>query len=156
MVDPARTTAQRKADTLARLERDVDAWVATADHDTALPRLVPLSFWWDGTAVVIGTPMGSPTGRNLLAGGTVRLGIGPSRDVVLIDGTATAIPAAEIPTADGDAFAGKAEFDPREEPEPYAYFRIVPQRIQAWRESNELAGRVLMRDGRWVDRSEEA
>ena len=45
----------------------------------------------------------------------------------------------------------KAEFDPREEPEPYAYFRIVPQRIQAWRESNELAARVLMRDGRWLE-----
>jgi hypothetical protein len=156
MVDRARTSAQRKADTLARLERDVDAWVATADSDTALPRLVPLSFLWDGAAVVISTPIGSPTGHNLLAGGPVRLGIGPTRDVIVIDGTASAIPAPEIPAAEGDAFALKTGFDPREEPEPYAYFRIVPRRIQAWRESNELAGRVIVRDGRWTVSSEEA
>jgi hypothetical protein len=156
MVDRPRTSAQRKADTLARLERDVDAWVATADADTALPRLVPLSFLWAGEAVVIATPIGSPTGRNLLAGGPVRLGIGPTRDVIVIDGTASAIPAPEIPAAEGDAFALKTGFDPREEPEPYAYFRIVPRRIQAWRESNELAGRVVMRDGRWIVNPEEA
>lgn len=151
MTQAARTFAQRKADTLHRLEQDVDTWVATADPETALPRLVPLSFWWDGTALVISTPIASPTGRNLSVGGTVRLGIGPTRDLILIDGTATAIAATEISAPEGDAFAAKAEFDPREEPEPYAYFRIVPRRIQAWRESNELAGRVLMRDGRWVE-----
>jgi hypothetical protein len=29
--------------------------------------------------------------------------------------------------------------------------RLRPERIQAWRESNELAGRQLMRDGEWLD-----
>jgi hypothetical protein len=33
---------------------------------------------------------------------------------------------------------------------PYRWFRITPRRIQAWREANELAGRTLMRDGRWL------
>ena len=28
---------------------------------------------------------------------------------------------------------------------------LRPERIQAWRESNELAGRLLMRDGAWLD-----
>jgi NADPH-dependent FMN reductase len=28
--------------------------------------------------------------------------------------------------------------------------RLRPRRIQAWREENELAGRDLMRDGRWL------
>ncbi len=32
----------------------------------------------------------------------------------------------------------------------YAYFRIVPGQVQAWREVNELAGRTLMRDGGWL------
>lgn len=32
----------------------------------------------------------------------------------------------------------------------YAYFRIVPDRVQAWRERNEMAGRALMRDGHWL------
>jgi hypothetical protein len=29
--------------------------------------------------------------------------------------------------------------------------RLRPDRIQAWRESNELAGRLLMRGGEWLD-----
>jgi hypothetical protein len=33
---------------------------------------------------------------------------------------------------------------------PYRWFRISPGRIQAWREVNELPGRELMRDGRWL------
>ncbi|MEU9739920.1 hypothetical protein AB0E12_12100 [Micromonospora chersina] len=41
-------------------------------------------------------------------------------------------------------------FDPRELDEPYQYFLIRPRRIQAWREANELRGRDLMRDGRWL------
>jgi hypothetical protein len=32
----------------------------------------------------------------------------------------------------------------------YRWFRISPRRIQAWREVNELPGRELMRDGRWL------
>lgn len=32
----------------------------------------------------------------------------------------------------------------------YLYFRVTPQRLQAWSEANELDGRDLMRDGRWL------
>jgi hypothetical protein len=155
MAEAARTSRRRKADTLVRLERDVDAWVATADRETALPCLVPLSFLWDGTSILIATATGSPTGRNLLAGGTVRLGLGETRDVVLIEGIATALATTGITAEEGDAFAEKTGFDPREEPDPYAYFRIHPRRIQAWREANELENRVLMRDGHWVPGSGE-
>src|SRR5262249_56331030 len=52
--------------------------------------MVPLSFLWDGATLLIGTPSVSPTGRSLRAIGRVRLGIGPTRDVVLIEGTARA------------------------------------------------------------------
>lgn len=150
MTPPARTAQQRKADTLRRLENDVDAWVATADPATGTPYLVPLSFLWDGATVLICTPAASPTSRNLRATGRVRLGIGPTRDLVLIEGTVQAeTAAAEISAETGDAFAAKAGFDPREL-SGYAYFRIRPQRLQAWREANELAGRDLVRGGDWV------
>ena len=33
---------------------------------------------------------------------------------------------------------------------PYAYLRVTPRRIQAWREENELAEREIMRDGHWL------
>jgi hypothetical protein len=150
MIPPARIPRQRKQDTLDRLGQDVDAWVASADPATATPWLVPLSFLWDGHSLLLATPAASPTGRNLQATGRVRLGIGPTRDLVLIEGTVDQVVAAkQVPAEVGDAFAAKAGFDPRELTTPYLYFRIRPQRVQAWREVNELAGRDLMRDGQW-------
>jgi hypothetical protein len=150
MTPPARPAQQRKADTLRRLENDVDTWVATADPATGVPYLIPLSFLWDGATVLISTPATSPTSRNLRATGRVRLGIGPTRDLVLIEGAVqTETAAAEIPAETGDAFAAKTGFDPRELT-GYAYFRIRPQRLQAWREANELTGRDLIRGGGWV------
>ncbi|MGW4799131.1 pyridoxamine 5'-phosphate oxidase family protein [Nonomuraea sp. NPDC004297] len=150
MSQPApRSPERRKRDTLHRLEHDVDAWVATADAD-GTPYMVPLSFLWDGAALLVATASASPTARNLLAGGRTRVAIGLVRDVVLVEGTARATPAAEIPAETGDAFAGKAGFDPREAGGSYHYFHITPRRLQAWREENELAGRDLMRDGEWT------
>jgi hypothetical protein len=150
MAPPLRTPQQRRQDALHRLERDIDAWVATADAGGGGPHLVPLSFLWDGRTVLIATPSASPTGRNLRATGMVRLGIGPTRDLVLIEGTARALAAGELTDEVGDAFAAKTGFDPRQLASDYTYFRIHPQRLQAWREANELAGRELMRDGHWV------
>jgi hypothetical protein len=150
MTPPARPAKQRKQDTLARLERDVDAWVASADPATGTPYLIPLSFLWDGDTVLIATPAASPTSRNLRATGKVRLGIGLTRDVVLVEGTVEAVPAAELPDEVGDAFAAKTGFDPRRLRDPYLYFRVRPRRIQAWREVNELEGRELLRGGRWL------
>ena len=150
MTPLARTPRQRKQDTLDRLERDVDAWVASADPVSGTPYLVPLSFLWDGTTLLVATPAASPTSRNLQATGKVRLGVGPTRDLVLVEGTVEALPAGEVPGGVGDAFAAKAGFDPRELSTPYLYFRVTPRRVQAWREVNELEGRDLMRGGRWV------
>ena len=82
--DP-RSRAQRRRDTEHRLTHDIDLWVATASPDGA-PYLVPLSFDWDGEALLVATPTDSPTGRNLAATRTVRLGLGHTRDVSMIDG----------------------------------------------------------------------
>ncbi|WP_406382069.1 pyridoxamine 5'-phosphate oxidase family protein [Streptomyces sp. NBC_00117] len=148
---PARTVKQRKQDTLDRLERDEDVWVATADRENATPYLVPLSFLWDGATLLLATPAASPTGRNLRATGRARLGVGPTRDVVMIEGTAQTLTAAELPDGVGDAFAEKTGFDPRTLTSEYLYFRVTPRRVQAWREANELAGRDLMREGEWIE-----
>ncbi|MCP2338665.1 pyridoxamine 5'-phosphate oxidase family protein [Actinomadura rupiterrae] len=148
---PPRSRQQRSDDTLRRLGNDVDVWVATADPSTGTPYLVPLSFMWDGTHVLVSTLAASPTSRNLRDGGKARLGFGPTRDLVLMDAVLEeAVPTAEMPDELADAFATRAGFDPREQDEDYLYFRIRPNRIQAWREANELAGRDLMRDGAWL------
>lgn len=146
---PARGLEERLRDTRARLENDVDLWVATAGASRGV-HLIPLSYHWDGNAILVSTPRDSVTGRNLLADGRVRLGLGPTRDVVLIDGVAEPVDVTELGEELGDAFAARTGFDPRKLDEPYQYFRIRPRRVQAWRESNELAGRDLMRDGAWL------
>jgi hypothetical protein len=148
--EPARGRAQRIADTRHRLENDVDVWVATAGPDGGAPYLTPLSFLWDGQAVLLATPAGSPTGTNLAATRTVRLGLGLTRDVVLLEGEVTWTEGEDVDPAVGDAFAAKAGFDPRADT-GYRYFRVSPTKVSAWREVDELAGRVLMRDGAWLD-----
>ncbi len=129
MTPAPRTPQQRKQDALHRLEHDIDAWVATADEGDETPHLVPLSFLWDGSTLLVATPSANPTGRNLEASGKVRLGIGTTRDVVLIEETALALAATEIPDEVGDAFAAKTGFDPRRLASSYCYFRIRPQRL---------------------------
>jgi hypothetical protein len=145
---PPRGLEERLRDTRAKLETDIDLWVATAGSGGA--HLIPLSYLWDGSTFLISTPRASATGGSLLANGRVRLGLGPTRDVVIVDGTAEPVDVTDLGPATGDAFAAKTGFDPRELDEPYQYFLIRPERIQAWREANELPGRDLMRDGRWL------
>jgi Pyridoxamine 5'-phosphate oxidase len=146
----ARSAEQRKLDTLSRLEKDVDCWVSTADPATGTPYLVPLSFHWNEGRLLIATPLDSPTARNLQSTGKVRIALGPTRDVVLIEAALDAVlPTVDVPPAIGDAYAERTGWDPRRSP-GYAFFWIRPDRLQAWREVNELTGRELMRDGRWI------
>lgn len=144
-----RSGGERRRDTEDRLAHDVDIWVATASRQGAA-HLVPLSFDWDGEVLLVATPSESPTGRNLAAGRSVRLGLGPTRDVSMIDGEVEVVEMDALPPERGDRFAERTGFDPRALGGSYRWFRILPRRIQAWREANELPGRELMRDGRWL------
>ena len=141
-----RPRAQRRRDTEHRLGHDVDLWVASASPD-GTPHLIPLSFDWDGEALLLATPANSPTGRNLAATKTARLGLGEVRDVTMIEGDVEVLES--VPPEQGDRFAARSGFDPRPLAD-FRWFRITPRRIQAWREVDELAGRDLMRDGRWL------
>ena len=80
-----RTREQRRADTLAKLSAPAaDAWVATAAADAG-GYLVPLSLAWIDERVVLATEADSVTARNIISQGRARLGLGPTRDVVMID-----------------------------------------------------------------------
>jgi hypothetical protein len=145
-----RCRAERRRDTEHRLSHDQDVWVASASADGA-PYLVPLSFHWDGETLLLATPTDSPTGRNLAATGVVRLGLGQTRDVTMIEGDVEVLEIDALPQERGDRFAAHTGFDPRALTTPYRWFRVSPRRAQAWREVDELPGRALMRDGRWLD-----
>jgi len=152
---PVRDAAQRKRDTLAKLARTAeDVWVATASNGPggAEPHLVPLSLCWTGERVVLAVATDSATARNVRTHGIARLALGPTRDVVVID----AILEREAPVDGedavdlGNAYVAQADWDPREDPDANVFLVLRPTRVQAWRESNELRGRVLMRDGAWL------
>lgn len=144
-----RTPAQRRRDTERRLATDVDVWVASASP-AGYPYLVPLSFDWDGETLLLSTPAASPTGRNLSATRAVRVGLGHTRDVTMIEGEVETLELDALPPERADRFARRTGFDPRTLATPYRWFVVRPRRIQAWREADELAGRELMRDGRWL------
>ena len=149
MVDEPRTKAQRKADVLAKLSAKVaDTWVATADAHQ--PYLVPLTMAWLGGRIVLATDQGTPTARNILAHGKARLAVGRTRDVVMIDARLErTIPVAD-PGPVGDAYAAQSDWDPRTAGDTYIFLVLRPERIQAWREANEIPDRTVMRDGTWL------
>ncbi|GAA0425300.1 hypothetical protein Aca07nite_33590 [Actinoplanes capillaceus] len=146
MSDVVRTRAQRKADTLARLAAPVvDAWVATDG-----PYLVPLTLAWHEDRIVLATDRESPTARSLIATGRARVGLGPTRDVIMIDTMLDRwLPVSEAPGI-GEAYASQNDWDPRTAGPSYIFLILRPDRVQAWREVNEIRGRTLMRDGAWL------
>src|SRR5208283_3489483 len=117
--------AQRRRDTEHRLTHDKDVWVASASADGA-PYLVPLSFDRDGEALLMATPTDSPTGRNLAATRAVRLGLGHTRDVSMIEGEVEVLEIDALPQQRGDRFVAHTGFDPRALATPYRWFRIAP------------------------------
>ena len=145
MTPGARPAEQRKADALQRLGREIDCWVASAD-EVGNAHLVPFSYAWDGSALVLAMPAANRTAVNLLRAATVRLALDGTRDVVLVDGAV----AAGVDEAAQEHYAQVAGWDPRAEAGEHVWLRVTPVRIQAWREANELAGRTLMRDGTWL------
>ncbi|MFC9504536.1 pyridoxamine 5'-phosphate oxidase family protein [Streptomyces sp. NPDC057002] len=149
ITEPPRTPEQRKADLLARLEREMDIWVATADAE-GVPCLVPLWFVRHDEAVWLCTRLTNPTGRNLRDGRRARLALGDTRDVVLVDGEVETFTCAGVPPAAAEAFLAKTGWDPREDHASYAFFRVRPRAVQAWCEVQELPRRHLMRDGVWA------
>jgi hypothetical protein len=149
MIDQPRSRAQRRADTLAKLKSEVDLWVCSAD-ESGNAYLIPLSYYWDGRTLTIATPRASRTAVNLTRAGSARIALGHTRDVVIIEGPLETISIGTDLALEA-AHARAAGFDPGDEAEEYVYLRITPQSIQAWREANELSGRQLMREGKWLE-----
>jgi hypothetical protein len=145
-----RSVEQRKSDTVAALSQQRDLWLATADR-SGRPHLVAVSAWWDGRDVIIATSTASRTARNLESTRTARLALGAPNDVIVLDAAASdgmSVREAEAPLANG--FASAVGWDPRDIDGEWAFFRLTPSRIQAYRGYDELQGRDVMRAGRWL------
>jgi hypothetical protein len=145
-----RSLAERTADAVALLQtRHADLWLASASATVA--HLVPVSFCWTGEHVIVATEPGAVTTRNVLGSGRARLALGKTRDVVMID--ASLAGTVDVRSADvevADTYAEQADWDPRQAGDDFVYLLLRPERIQVWREANEIKGRTVMRHGRWL------
>ena len=144
-----RDTATRKADTLASLDKQHDVWLATADV-AGRPHLIAASGWWDGTDLVIATRGASKTARNLSMNPTAKVARGAPSDAVLLDVQMIESGAVEDSPELCFGFAAAVGWDPREAGEGLAFFRLRPNRIQAFRGYDELEGRDVMLRSRWL------
>lgn len=144
-----RDAATRKADTLALWATPhVDVWVATASP-AGEAHLVPVSLLWTGEVFVIAVAEGSRTARDLAASGRARLAVGPTRDVTMVDAVLERVVPVDDDAGLGEAYAAQADWDPRGVG-GYVFLVLRPDRVQAWREADEIAGRTLMRGGSWL------
>jgi len=148
---PTRSPKERKADALSKLAAvETNVWVASASPTDAV-HLVPVTHTWDGSQIVLATEPRSRTAANVTAKPRVRLALGETRDVVMIDAVLIeAVPTSEAPAALAEGYAAQAGWDPRTDGGEYVYLVFGPERIQVWREDEDLAGRTVMRNGAWV------
>ncbi|HEX3842617.1 MAG TPA: pyridoxamine 5'-phosphate oxidase family protein [Acidimicrobiales bacterium] len=146
-----RSPEERKADALAKLEAaDTNLWIASASP-TGVVHLVPVTKTWNGSQVVLATGPKSRTVANVTANPRVRLALGDTRDVVMIDAVLVeAVPESEAPKALADAYAMQAGWDPRTDDNDYVYLRFGLDRVEVWREAEDSAGRTVMRNGAWT------
>ncbi|HEX3567842.1 MAG TPA: pyridoxamine 5'-phosphate oxidase family protein [Acidimicrobiales bacterium] len=146
-----RSPKERKADALSKLAADkANVWVASASPDDTV-HLVPVTHTWNGSQIVLATEPRSRTATNVTANPRVRLALGETRDVVMIDAVLVeAVPKSEAPAALAEGYAAQAGWDPQTDGGEYVYLVFRPERIQVWREEEDLTGRTVMRNGAWV------
>ena len=145
-----RTVRQRKADTVAALNRQRDLWLATADS-SGKPHLIAVSAWWDGSHLIIATAAASRSARNLDTNGIARLALGSPDDVIVIDAAvADRVKVREAAAELAAGFTAAVGWDPRDIDGDWVFFRLTPARIQAYRGYDELEGRDVMQLGRWL------
>jgi hypothetical protein len=144
-----RSVESRKAAVLGALEGQRDLWLASADR-SGRPHLIAVSAWWDGNDLVMATTATSRTARNLAGSPHVRLAAGSPDDVIMIDARVVESVAANEAAELADGFAIAVGSDPRQVGEGWAFYRLRPTRIQAYRGYDELEGRDVMRNSRWL------
>ncbi|MGC1238455.1 MAG: pyridoxamine 5'-phosphate oxidase family protein [Acidimicrobiales bacterium] len=146
-----RSPDQRKSDALAKLTtKGENIWVASASPIGAV-HLVPVSHTWNGSNVVVATEPESRTVTNVSTNGRVRLALGETRDVVMIDAVLVeSVPVARSTADLADAYATQAGWDPRTDGGDYVYLVFRPDRILVWQEGEDLTGRTIMRNGTWL------
>lgn len=144
-----RTTSERVATALARLETEANVWVASASAE-GVPHLLPLSLAWDGNRILVATPTDSPTVRNITSTGRARASLDSAVQVVILDADAEAVDFDQLEPDKIKRFVDRVGWDPREEPGEWSLLVLTPRLVHAWNTEGEIQGRTIMRRGEWV------
>lgn len=145
-----RTTQERRRDAIERLQSAANVWVSSASA-SGKPHLVPLSLAWDGKHVLLATPSSTPTARNAAETGMVKATLDDANDVVLIDAT---VEVSDFESADPQlaaAYVARVGWDPADEDGDWSLLVLTPAKVQAWRGISEINGRIIMKQGQWLD-----
>lgn len=145
----ARPLPERREAAIEHLRSHSNLWLATAS-DGRGPHLIPASYWWDGSRLTTATFEDSRTLKNVRAQPKVRVSVGSTSDVLMIDAAAVIVAVAGIDPAAAEGYARASRNDPRSVP-GFVYIQLTPQRMQVWRGAAEFSGRTVMRGGTWLD-----
>jgi len=117
-----------------KLEASRNYWIGTTRADGA-PHSKPVWGVWDD-GLWFSTGAKAVTGRNLSRDSRVAVHLESGDDVVILEGTVEAFPAAQVSDAVFQAYADKYAFDPREgEQDPSSvWYRLVPSLAHTWLE----------------------
>ena len=111
-----------------------------------------VSAWWDGERVMIATTANSRTARNLDATEKARLASGSPDDVVVADvAVLDSVPVAVADETLAAGFQTAVGWNPADVGPGWTFYRLLPVSIQAYRGYDEIPGRQVMRDSRWLD-----
>jgi hypothetical protein len=81
----------------------------------------------------------------------VRVAVGSTGDVLIVDATATIVAVTDIDPGAAEGYAQASGNDPRSVP-GFTYIQLAPEGMQVWKGAQEFAGRTVMRHGVWLDR----
>jgi hypothetical protein len=115
-----------------------------------MAHLVPLSLCWHDGMVVVAVEASSRTARNAAASRQVRLALGPTRDVVMINARASVVTRQDAGPAITGAYRERTGWEPGSDGGDWVYVLLEPTKIQVWRDVEEIAGRTVMADGMWL------
>ena len=83
--------------------------------------------------------------------GRARAALDSAADVVIFDTDLNVIDFDEAEATLIDRYIERVGWDPRSNPGVWSLLILTPRRAQAWNGPSEIAGRTIVRDGRWLD-----
>jgi hypothetical protein len=130
------------------LEKQGHYWLATAEVG-GRPHVIGVSGWWNDGEFVVTTLGTSRTARNLAMSPQVTLAHGEPSDAIVIEAQVIDSSAVEDSGELAGGFQAAMGWDPREM-DGWVFYRLRPTRIQAFRGYDEIGGRDVMVNSRWL------